>query len=278
MNFLTRLIGVAVIGALAWNSHAEIQCAPSPDSRKVSIVLIEDPSSLSPVDSKQIYYVDWSEKMRNNWLGMGNSHASDAFIYTSTVMNFLEMASLVDWSNASFSSGQNLMATRLGLFFVQLGQSRVMFGIWNELVKSLVPVNQHKNFLGLYPASVILSNYPTHNQKKLYVEQLSELLVLTGQRLREETGYEPSIPFSSIIGVALNPRQEQDSWQTLLYRLVKWQFHLSEDQLKQLYCEAYSQDADQLVVKIPPTPLLDFYINEFDEWAREHDISLSLSL
>lgn len=278
MNFLTRLIGVAVIGALAWNSHAEIQCAPTPDSRKVSIILIEDPSSLSPVDSKQIYYVDWSERMRNNWLGMGESHASDAFIYTSTIMNFLEMASLVEWSNASLSGGQNLMATRLGLFFVQLGQSRVMSRIWNELVKSLIPADQHKNFLGLYPASVILSNYPTHNQKELFVEQLSELLVLTGQRLREETGYEPPIPFSSIIGISINPRLEQDNWQNLLYRLVKWQFHLSEEQLTEIYCDAVSKDADQLVVKIPPTPLLDFYINEFDEWAREQGVPLSLSL
>lgn len=276
MLLLIRLIAVAVTGLFAWNPHAQIQCPGSPTSP--TIILIENSDELASFEGKSIHYLDWSEDMQKNWPGKSNTMASDSFIYTSTVMNFLELASLVAWYDTSVETSQNMMATRIGLFFVQLNQSKTLTGIWNQLIKEHVPISEQQNFLGLIATRLILEKYPDYEQRKTFVEQLAKMIVLSGQQLHKISEYKPNIPFYLITSVAMNPRSQNNLWQELLYRLVEWQFSMSIEHLEKNYCKATSSNAVHLVIKIPPTPLLDFYINEFKLWGRRAGIPIDLGL
>ncbi len=264
MNLLKRLIVIISIGALTWSSYAQVECSNFHSLSSPPIVLIESSAALNSMKSLQVHSMDWSQKMESQ-----ETIASDSFIYTSAVMNFLEIASLADSLNTTQDSSPNMMTTRLGLFFVQLKQSQRLAKIWVDLVKEITPKEEQENFLEFSTSSIALEKY---------IKQMAHILMLSGQRLHEISKYEIDIPFFSITTIAMSPRTQNILWQNLLFHLVQWQFSMSLEYLEKVYCQAVSNNQDQLVIKIPRTPLLDFYVIEFELWGRTAGTLVQLKL
>lgn len=274
---LTRLIVAGVMALYTFASFANVLCDES-QANQIPLILVEDSKNLSFYDSETIDSIEWSEKMYSAGDSISDRNSRDTFLYTATIMNFLEISSLTGWLLLDTSNQENIFVTRLGLFFLQLSRSSRIQDLWTGIVQEVVPLEEIKFYQGTYTAHQISLKYSNIDAQNEYIKKMSKMLILLGQRLYLLSRSQIQVPFSFISIISYSPKDHYEIWQELLSKLVQWQFEQAQPLLNSYYCDASQSGAEILVIKIPPTPLLDYYIGEFEKWSKSKDVPLSLDL
>lgn len=276
MNPLRSLTAVIVLSMVSIYAHASQFCGNTAFS-VIPIVLIEEGGPQPPPSYNDgSYLVDWSDFISSDIVHDISPQAT--FIYTTAVMNFLEITSIYDLHSTFRENGDSLLETRLGLFFLQIKQSKLIESLWATSVRHTIGKSSDRNdYTGATSLNKVLQKNTQQEEQRKYLKNLARILVHMGKQLHQNLKLPTPISFQSILKLNFN-YENQQVWQNLLAQLVRWQFASSTEMLKKVYCSSINANAKKLVIKIPPTPLLEFYIQEFAFWGEENSIPTTLEL